>query len=884
MSPKEALEKYFGYSKFRNGQEEIIDSIKRSKNVLAVLPTGAGKSICYQIPALISESFSIVISPLIALMKNQVDSLNSQEEISAFINSTMDFYETETVFQEISYGKIKLLYVSPERLDNINFAEKIKSLNPSYLFIDEAHCISEWGHNFRPSYLKIKDFIKFIGIKKISCFTATATPEVRDDIIKLLDLKDTKIFIKGFERKNLNLRVITTKRKNDKVMEILKNFKNPAIIYTATRKAAEDVSEFLILNRVNCAYYHAGLKNAERKKIQEDFQNDNLPVIVSTNAFGMGIDKKNIRLIIHYNTPGTIENYYQEIGRAGRDGKESYVFLLHSEPDIKTQRFFIENSFPDKKLIHNIYNAICDFNKIAVGVKPVQPLEVDLKYICTFCKKNLSYGLIHSALKMLESGGYIKLLSEFEKSASLQFSAKIENLKKFVKNSHDNTLNEIILSLIREYGSEIFTKPVNINLKKIANSSELELNEVEELFNHLQNLGFTEYNNPMGKDTVELIVPRVSADRLYLNYKKINELYLFQNKKLDEMLTYVYSNDCRFKFILNYFGENLENYNCGKCDNCTNLNNTLVKHLEAFEHLKELILKTVFHLNENNTEKKIIDVLKGTSDSILLRNIETFGSSINYSRDEIKSALFYLLHNSYIQKDITGRKIVLTEKGKTELIKTNGILLKDDAEIIKEYEINLELFNILREEREKVSKKFSQANYLVCPDEILRKISDNKPRTKNELLSIEGFTPRMFNKAGLEFLLAINNFINNNYEPSKNNGMISFKQEDKPLQTKKQNIPHNISETYKLILRGYNLNDIASIRNLSEAVISMQIQTILEYEPKLDISKLINKDALDEISIVIKKGITDLKELKKHLPIEISYAQIRIALAKSNRA
>ena len=259
MNPLEALKKYFGYSEFRASQLEIIQQITDKKNVLAVLPTGAGKSVCYQIPALISDNYSIVISPLIALMKDQVDSLNKKNEIAGFINSTQSFHETERVLNDIAFGKIKIVYVAPERLENTEFAERLKNLNPEFLFIDEAHCISEWGHNFRPSYTRIKDFIEFTGIKKISAFTATATPEVVKDIIKQLGLKNVNVIVKGFERDNLYVNVEITKKKKERCLELIHQHKFPAIIYTSSRRKTEELNEYLQMNKINSQYYHAGL-------------------------------------------------------------------------------------------------------------------------------------------------------------------------------------------------------------------------------------------------------------------------------------------------------------------------------------------------------------------------------------------------------------------------------------------------------------------------------------------------------------------------------------------------------------------------------------------------------------------------------------------------
>ena len=864
--PLKILQEFFGYDNFRNGQLEIIESVIKFNNVLVVLPTGAGKSICYQIPALISENFSIVISPLIALMKDQVDSLNRKKEVAAFINSTMNYSETEEVLNKIALGSIKLLYLAPEKTESLKFAERIKDLKPKNLFVDEAHCISEWGHNFRPSYLKIREFIDHIGVKKVSAFTATATPEVREDIVLQLGFKDAKIFVRGFERENLNLRILHSKKKKEKCLELLKDINGPAIIYTTSRKKSEEVAEFLNLKGIHCNYYHAGLTAPERRRVQEEFIQGRTEIIAATNAFGMGIDKADIRLIIHLNTPGSIESYYQEIGRAGRDGKEAFCYLLHDESDLAIQNFFISNSHPNKDLIQKVYKAVCDYSRIAVGSLSEKELIVDRDYISKYAGVEVSSGLLHSALKYLENSGYIRQVSEYDKKDSIQILVSKDKLRQFIQNSTYQELSNILISLIREYGSNIFNAPLKISASHLANKLLIPEQTFLDSMNVLDNMGIISFAQAIAKETIILTTQRVEAEKLNLNYKLINESYLNSQRKLDKMLEFVFTNDCRFKNILNYFGENFTDYRCGKCDNCTSTGN--IKDSSA-AYLSEILIETLEEAGQEIPENFLINLLRGekVKESVIL--FKHFGSCKNFSTSEIKGVLAVQISKGKILKSIGKRNYL-------SLPKVDKVQSEKSIDAIKEnqtsenYDEELYLFNLLREARKKAANRFMQSGYLICPDNVLREVARNQPKSKFELMNINGFNSRMFNKLGYDFLEIITA-----YKPNK-----SLKKETQ----EQRELPQNIIETKKLLQKKYTLKEIAETRKLSEAVISMQIETIIEFEPDIDISSLINKDTFQKILAEAEKGFENLKELKERLPSKTTYPEIRIAIAKFKAA
>ena len=345
MEAKEALKVYFGYDSYKPGQEEIIDSILAGKDVLAIMPTGSGKSICYQIPALLLPGITIVISPLISLMQDQVKALNEAGINAGYINSSLTESQISTVYARALDGAYKILYVAPERLENYGFTSFAGKVGISMVTVDEAHCISQWGQDFRPSYLKIVDFIDSLSKRPIvSAFTATATEEVKNDISCVLKLKAPKIVVTGFDRENLYFDVETIRKKDDYVLEYIRNHpEDSGIIYCATRKNVNSLYELLSNAGVQVARYHAGMNNEDRKENQNDFIYDRSPVIIATNAFGMGINKSNVRFVIHYNMPQSMENYYQEAGRAGRDGEPSQCILLFSAQDIMINKFLLEH-------------------------------------------------------------------------------------------------------------------------------------------------------------------------------------------------------------------------------------------------------------------------------------------------------------------------------------------------------------------------------------------------------------------------------------------------------------------------------------------------------------------------------------------------------------
>lgn len=617
----EILEKYWGYSSFRPMQEEIIRHVLEGNDTLALLPTGGGKSICFQVPALAKEGICIVVSPLIALMKDQVENLNRRGIKAISITSELKKREIDYLLDNCIYGNVKFLYVSPERLLQPLFIERFKQMNVNLIAIDEAHCVSQWGYDFRPPYLSIKNLREFHPKIPFLALTATATKEVVVDIQEQLEFKKKSVFQKSFFRPNLQYVVLKEEDSLSALIRVLKNVKGSGIVYVRTRRETKEIAQLLAHQHFSVTNYHAGLSIEERSQKQKDWQSNKTLIMVSTNAFGMGIDKPDVRFVVNLGAPDSLEAYFQEAGRGGRDEKKAYAVLIVNEKDKLQLQNNLELKYPPRETIKKVYYAICNYLRIATGAGGELQTEIDFKAVAESFDLKLS--TIIYALPFLERAGYFSISHSGNHTSTLQFLTQGKDLYEFqVRNK---AFDSLIKLLLRTY-SGMFDGAAKIKETDIGNRFNISKEKVKSLLLELDKLAIVDYRPSSSLPMLSFLQPRIDQKQIRIPKIIFEHRKALAQTKIDAVINYAFENKkCRNVSLLEYFND-LTAEPCGKCDVC--LTNKKPVDLTNGK-FKEIELAIYSNLNKNAMPpKELVNFLRR-----------------DFSKDEVLFVLKWLFDN-----------------------------------------------------------------------------------------------------------------------------------------------------------------------------------------------------------------------------------------------
>jgi len=754
------MKRVFGFPGFRPGQEEILEAVLAGEDALVIMPTGGGKSLCYQVPAFLGPGVTLVVSPLIALMKDQVDSLRVLDLPAAAVHSLIGLKEQEDILERMAAGALKLVYVSPERLHNRLFQETLRQCRVDRVAVDEAHCISQWGHDFRPDYMRIGQVLNRLGRPQTVALTATATQKVRSDIIEQLALRAPRQFITGFDRRNLFWEVEAVGNEREKVSIIrdrLGSVKGGAIVYTGTRKNVDRLVEKLRRNGLHAAGYHAGLEESERTRVQDDFMSGRTDLVVATNAFGMGIDRSDIYAVIHHTFPGTIEAYYQESGRAGRDGSPANCLLLFSPADRLLQEFFIESRYPPREEVLSVYDSL--------RRRPEEVIWLTYREIAELGEKKVAEMAVFSCIKILEDAGVLRRLQRYDNRAELYLHEHPLKLLR-TATARARTKRSLLESLDRLYTEDEIEEGIAFLPQDLADRAGIGQEAMRRVLAEMEEGGEATYIPPFRGRGLR-ILQRLEPEDLQIDFQALRIRKAYELEKLDHVMAYAGSRTCRRAFLLRYFGEPAAMDGCGACDICLKAGGSEEETTAGDPGIAVKVLSGIARLKGRFGLSMAVKMLTGSEDSVLrgfgLHRLSTYGLLHNWSQRQVKEWIQELLSLGCVaQKRLPMAEkvypvLILTESGREVMMGRKEVRLvssgkREEKESRPPGTHEEEVFRRLREMRAVLARKEGLPAYCIFQDRTLRQMARDLPGAPEDMLDIVGVGEVTLRKYGRAFM------------------------------------------------------------------------------------------------------------------------------------